>query len=252
VLLGDRIMDPKRHIDQFLSMCIELHLIEYEDVMVRLFLQTSIGPTHEWYMSLPAWSIVSFNDIETMFMTMYVPPITYHTLLTQFTQIHLKKGERIRYFKLRFYKVLNQIPEDQRPNDPIILGCYKNAMLSNVKYSIRDDQINNLYGDMNKETKMEGIMIETNANPNIILGKVQREMTNLTITNQGVLSSNNVEKRGIGRMFQGVIPYVRNDPVTTQETDKRIEITQMNKTIRQMQNELTRLRRVGNIFPPED
>jgi hypothetical protein len=94
--------------DHFLSMC-ELHIIEYEDIMVRLFLQTLIGPTHEWYMSLPCHSIASFDDIETMFMTMYTPPVAYHTLLTQFTQIHLNKGERIRDFNLRFYKALNQI-----------------------------------------------------------------------------------------------------------------------------------------------
>jgi hypothetical protein len=34
----------------------------------------------------------------------------------------------------------------------------------------------------------------------------------------------------------------------TQETKKRLEITQMNRTIRQMQNELTRLRRDENFI----
>jgi hypothetical protein len=92
-------MDPKRHMDQFLTIC-EIHLIEHDDVMVRVFLQTLIGPTYEWYMSLPTPSILSFDDLETMFMTMYAPLVSYHTLLTQFTQIHLKKGERIRYFNL--------------------------------------------------------------------------------------------------------------------------------------------------------
>jgi hypothetical protein len=114
MFLGDEIMDPKRHMDQFLSMC-ELHLIEHDDIMVRFFLQTLIGPTYEWYMSLSSWSIASFDDIETIFMTMYAPRVAYHTLLTQFTQMHLKEGERIRDFNLRFYKVLNQLPQDQIP-----------------------------------------------------------------------------------------------------------------------------------------
>jgi hypothetical protein len=99
VFSGDGIMDPKRHMDQFLSVC-DIHLIEHDDVMVRVFLQTLIGPTYEWYLSLPTQSIGSFDDLESMFMTMYAPPIAYHTLLTQFTQIHLKKGERIRDFNL--------------------------------------------------------------------------------------------------------------------------------------------------------
>jgi hypothetical protein len=42
---------------------------------------------------------------------------------------------------------------------------------------------------------------------------------------------------------------VTNDPTTMQETKQRMEITQMNQTIRQMQNELTRLRRNENFSP---
>jgi hypothetical protein len=135
-------------------MC-EIHVIEHDDVMVRMFLKTLIGTAYEWYLSLPTHSIASFDDVESMFMTMYVPPVMYHTLLTQFTQIHLKKGEKIRDFNLRFYKVLNQIPQDQRPNHPFILGCYKNSMPTNVNYDIRADQINNLDEAMSKEMEME-------------------------------------------------------------------------------------------------
>jgi hypothetical protein len=150
-------MDPKRHMNQFLSMC-EIHLIEHDDVMVRMFLQTLIGLAYEWYISLPAQSISSFDDIEAMFMTMHEPPIAYHTLLTQFIQIHLKKGERIRDFNLRFFKIPNQIPQDQRPNNPVILECYENAMSTNVKYAIRATQIEDLDGAISKATKMEEIM----------------------------------------------------------------------------------------------
>jgi hypothetical protein len=89
-------------------------------------------------MSLPARSISSFDDLEYMFLTMYAPLVAYHTFLTQFTQIHLKNGERIRDFNLRFFKTLNQIPKEQNPNAPVILRCYKNAMPSNVKFSIGD------------------------------------------------------------------------------------------------------------------
>jgi hypothetical protein len=92
-------MDPKRHMDQFLTMC-EIHLIEHDDVMVRFFLQTLIGPTYEWYMSLPSQSISSFDDLETMFMTMYAPRLHTIHCSHKFTQIHLKKGERIKDFNL--------------------------------------------------------------------------------------------------------------------------------------------------------
>ena len=110
--------------------------------MVRVFLQTLIRPTYDWYISLPTQSIGSFDDLESMFMTMYAPPIAYHTLLTQFTQIHLKKEERIRDFNLRLFNTLNQIQEEQRPNAPVIFGYYKNSMPSNMNYAIRASQIN--------------------------------------------------------------------------------------------------------------
>jgi hypothetical protein len=85
-------------------------------------------------------------------MTRYAQPIAYHTLLTHFTQIHLQKGERIRYFNLRFFKTLNQIPDKQCPNSLVIFGCYKNVMPSNVNYAIRVAQINTLNEAIQKET----------------------------------------------------------------------------------------------------
>ena len=105
---------------------------------------------------------------------------------------------------------------------------------------------------MRKETEMEEITIETNVDPEINLGKVKRKMDNLTIANQGASTSKNVEKRGVGGgILQGVIRNVRNEPFMTQETKQILEIAQMNRTIRQMQNELTRLRR-AEIFIPTD
>jgi len=56
VLSGDKTLDTKRHIDQFLVMC-EIHLVKHDDIMVRVLLQTLIGPTYEWYMYLPSRSI---------------------------------------------------------------------------------------------------------------------------------------------------------------------------------------------------
>jgi hypothetical protein len=78
---GDGAIDPKRHVDLFLDVC-DFHLIEDDDVMVRLFLQTLVDQAYEWYTSLPARSIGSFEDLETMFLNMFSPPVAYHTLLT--------------------------------------------------------------------------------------------------------------------------------------------------------------------------
>jgi hypothetical protein len=87
-------------------MC-DIHLIEHDDVVVKIFLQTLICLAYEWYTSLLGRSIASFDDLETMFLTMYAHHVAYHTLLTQFTQIRLNKVERIKYFNLIFFKTLN-------------------------------------------------------------------------------------------------------------------------------------------------
>jgi hypothetical protein len=43
---------------------------------------------------------------------------------------------------------------------------------------------------------------------------------------------------------------VRNDPIVSQETRKKIEMDHMSRTIRQMQNEISILKRGENIIPP--
>jgi hypothetical protein len=125
-----------------------------------------------------------------MFLNMSPPPpIAYHTLLTDFTQIGLRKNKRIQYFNLRFNKTLRRIPEDKRPNDPVILGCYKNAMPLNVKYAIKISHMDTLEEAMTKSTDMEEIMIEMSVDPDIILGKEQRHMGGLNIDNEGASNS---------------------------------------------------------------
>jgi hypothetical protein len=91
---GDGTIDAKIDVDLFLDVC-DFHLVEYDDDMVRLFLQTLSGQAYEWYTKFPTGSIGPFNDIESMFLAMLASTVAYHTLLTNFTQICLKKNERI-------------------------------------------------------------------------------------------------------------------------------------------------------------
>jgi hypothetical protein len=147
-------INVKRHLHLFLDVC-DFHHVDYDDVMVRLFLQTLSGKAYEWYTMFPSRSIRSFNEIEDMFLTKFSYPIVYHTLLTDFTQIGLRKNERIQDFNLRFNKTLSRIPQDKRTNDLVILSCYKNAMPLNVKYAIKTSQIDTLEEAITKYTEME-------------------------------------------------------------------------------------------------
>jgi UTP:GlnB (protein PII) uridylyltransferase len=56
-------------------------------------------------------------------------------------------------------------------------------------------------------------------------------------------------KTGGRRIFQGNHTDMKFDTVEVQETKQRIEIAQMDRAIKQMQNEITRLIRGYNYMP---
>jgi hypothetical protein len=109
---GDGTIYGKRHFHLFLEVC-DFHRVEHDDVMVRLFLKTLSERYYEWYTKFPNRSIRSFDDLEVMFLNMFSPPIAYHTLLTDFTQIGLRNNKRIRDFDLRFNKTLSRISKEK-------------------------------------------------------------------------------------------------------------------------------------------
>jgi hypothetical protein len=51
-----------------------------------------------------------------------------------------------------------------------------------------------------------------------------------------------------GGFFKGAIPNVKVHPMVAHETKQRIKISHMNRTIKQMQNEITKLRKVYNYM----
>jgi hypothetical protein len=79
--------------------------------------------------------------------------------------------------------------------------------------------------------------------PDIILGRVQRNLGGFNIDNQGASNSRKNEEQKSrliqnqtigGVFFKGTIPNVKVDPVVAKETKQIIEIAQMNRTIRKM------------------
>lgn len=135
-----------------------------DNMMVRVSLRILVGPIYDLYLSLPANSIACFNDIKDSFLMRYFHPISCHTLLIEFTQIHLLKNEKIQDFNLILKQTLHRIFEDERPNQPVF-GCFKNTMPSNVKYEIKASRISILEEAIMKAYEMEESMLESNANP---------------------------------------------------------------------------------------
>lgn len=65
------------------------------------------------------------------------------------------------------------------------------AMPTNVKYAIKDTSITTLDEAMVKAYVMEKNMVEINPDLELILGRVMRHMTNLSVNNQHACTSRN-------------------------------------------------------------
>jgi hypothetical protein len=93
---------------------------------------------------------------------------------------------------------LNKIPNKHCPNVPLIFGCYKNEIPSKMNYEIRVSKKNALNKEIQKAIEIEECMLETNVYPNIILGKLQRQMKSIALSSQGPSTSRNIEGQGVG------------------------------------------------------
>jgi hypothetical protein len=112
---------------------------------------------------------------------------------------------------------LQNILEDKQPNDPLIFGCFNNSMPVNVKYVIKVSGITTLDEAMGKAYEMEENMLETNVDLELILAKVHRQMTSLSVNPQRALVSRNGSSLGTRReLFFGDPTNIRNTPYVSQ------------------------------------
>ena len=68
--------------------------------------------------------------------------------------------------------MIQAIPKDKCPNQLVIIGCFNNAMQTNVKYTIKSFGITTLEEAMEKTYEMEENMLKSSIYLELILGKV--------------------------------------------------------------------------------
>jgi len=66
----------------------------------------------------------------------------------------------------------------------MLLLFWDSIMSANFKHAIKSTRIATLENAMQKEKEMEEDMLESNVDPVVILGKGQRQMTYLIVSNQ--------------------------------------------------------------------
>ena len=124
-------MLEEEHINNFM-LSINLNGVTNEDVVVRLFPYTLQGTTGPWYFSLPFGSITSWDIFQEQFLTKFGDDRSTATLINDLSNLRTESREPIKYFNLRFNKILNKIPTASQPSEEVRSEWYITALPSNL------------------------------------------------------------------------------------------------------------------------
>lgn len=118
--------------------------IAHEDVHMKLFVQTLEGDARDFFSFLPTCSISSWNELNSTFMTQFGERISSDSF-GNFLKIQIRNGGLVLEFNIRFTKVLNEIPENCRPDDQVCLVVYLDAFGKMMSYLLRDKEPKTLH-----------------------------------------------------------------------------------------------------------
>jgi len=135
--LGNNTVSGEDHLKAFQNV-MDNFKVEHEDVFMKSFMQSLVDEAKEWYKGLPDRSISSWDDFKRMFKEQYSDKTDPSFFVNEFTSITKGSNEQVANFNARFMKVLNKLPQDLRPNEPMCIVLYINAFDANTTYGLRD------------------------------------------------------------------------------------------------------------------
>ncbi|KAH9299893.1 hypothetical protein KI387_044116 [Taxus chinensis] len=112
---GDGKTSLDDHISAFFTACVVL-LVEYEDVAIRLFIETLHDIITDWFHYLPNGCITSWDDMKTKFENRFKTAEDEHALLAQVSQAKKEPTEPMRNFVAKFNKMVNKVLAGIHPN----------------------------------------------------------------------------------------------------------------------------------------
>eukprot|EP01018_Ginkgo_biloba_P005995 Gb_06784 [translate_table: standard] len=133
--------------------------IEYEDVVMKMFVQTLEGEARAWYKSLGAGSVTGWEVFKIQFIAKWGDKLDSKFLLAELTGIEKRENETVAEFNGRFIKILSRIPRRVRPGDGTALVFYINAFDESFGFLLRDKDPQDL-----EVAYVAALKIETNRN----------------------------------------------------------------------------------------
>lgn len=107
---GEKAESISKHFQEFVDMMGDYEL-DFEDVVMKLFVQSLKGDARDWFSYLPASSIHSLEDFRAMFMEKFGERIDPILIRKRFMSMKKQEDELVPSFNLRFSKIIRKIFE---------------------------------------------------------------------------------------------------------------------------------------------
>jgi hypothetical protein len=102
---------------------------EAEDLVMKLFSASLHGEARIWYDNLPAANITSMDHFEKIFLARWVMKLEdIQSSLKGLECIKQIEDEIVRVFRVRFQRLLYQIPESHHLKDKYLIYLYANGL----------------------------------------------------------------------------------------------------------------------------
>jgi ribosome-associated translation inhibitor RaiA len=122
---------------------------------MRLFAQSLTGEVKEWFRGLPAGSIHSFHEFETIFLGKWERKKNSLHLLTQYNNLRRNPNESVQDFSHRFKKTYDAIPTNVKPPPGVANLHYADAFNSEFTLLLRERRFVSLEDMMDDATEVE-------------------------------------------------------------------------------------------------
>ena len=146
----------EEHLTTFYSFA-NNHIVENQDVWMRLFVQSLDGESRKWFRGLPTNSITSIEVLDYVFLKHRGDKKDYMYHITEFGSFKRKNGESISDFTKRFNKLYHKIPDEVNPSNTSAKITFSNSFESKFSLLLRERRSPTL-------ASMQEAVIEVEAN----------------------------------------------------------------------------------------
>jgi hypothetical protein len=153
---GEGELTATEHIN-FFDKFVDILGLDHKDVYLRPLVQTFEGQVRTWFRGLSAYSIGSYDELESAFLIQWGERKDHLYYLTEFGALRKKNSETVLEFTQRFNKLYNKIPAEVKSSQPVAKVTFVGAFEHDFSLLLRERR--SVY-----PTKMQDDVVEIESN----------------------------------------------------------------------------------------